>query len=39
MGHSLAVLDSSPLAENLYKRLGFSTVAPLRLYSPIAAYL
>jgi len=39
MGHNLAVLDSSPLAENLYKRLGFSTVAPLRLYSPIAAYL
>ena len=39
MGHSLAVLDSSPLAENLYKRLGFINVAPLRLYSPIAAYL
>ena len=39
MGHKLAVLDSSPLAENLYKRLGFITVAPLRLYSPTAAYL
>jgi len=39
MGHKLAVLDSSPLAEKLYKRLGFTTVAPLRLYSPIAAYL
>jgi GNAT superfamily N-acetyltransferase len=39
LGHSLAVLDSSPLAENLYKRLGFTTVAPLRLYSPVAAYL
>lgn len=39
LGHGLAVLDSSPLAENLYKRLGFTTVAPLRLYSPVAAYL
>ena len=39
MGHKLAVLDSSPLAEKLYQRLGFITVAPLRLYSPIAAYL
>jgi GNAT superfamily N-acetyltransferase len=39
MGHKLAVLDSSPLAEKLYKRLGFITVAPLRLYSSIAAYI
>ena len=39
MGHSLAVLDSSPLAENLYKRLGFINVAPLHLYSPVSAYL
>ena len=39
MGYKLAVLDSSPLAENLYKRLGFVTLAPLRLYSPITAYL
>jgi hypothetical protein len=39
LGHSLAVLDSSPLAEKLYKRLGFTTVAPLCLYSPVAAYL
>lgn len=39
MGYKLAVLDSSPLAEKLYKRLGFVTVAPLRLYSPIVAYL
>lgn len=39
MGYQLAVLDSSPLAEKLYKRLGFVTVAPLRLYSPVAAYL
>jgi len=39
MGYKLAVLDSSPLAEKLYQRLGFVTVAPLRLYSPVAAYL
>jgi GNAT superfamily N-acetyltransferase len=39
MGHKLAVLDSSPLAEKLYQRLGFITVAPLRLYSQEAAYL
>jgi GNAT superfamily N-acetyltransferase len=39
LGHRLAVLDSSPLAEKLYKRLGFITIAPLRLYSPIVAYL
>jgi GNAT superfamily N-acetyltransferase len=39
MGHDLAVLDSSPLAEKLYQRLGFITVAPLRLYSPIQAVL
>jgi GNAT superfamily N-acetyltransferase len=39
MGHKLVVLDSSPLAENLYKRLGFITVAPLRLYSSIQAYI
>ena len=39
MGHKLAVLDSSPLAENLYKRLGFITVAPLHLFSQEAAYL
>lgn len=39
MGHKLVVLDSSPLAEKLYQRLGFITVAPLRLYSPIQAYL
>ncbi len=39
MGHKLVVLDSSPLAENLYKRLGFITVAPMRLYSSIQAYI
>ena len=39
VGHKLAVLDSSPLAENLYKRLGFITIAPLRLFSQKAAYL
>lgn len=39
VGHNLAVLDSSPLAEKLYQRLGFITVASLPLYSPISAYL
>jgi GNAT superfamily N-acetyltransferase len=39
MGHKVCVLDSSPLAEKLYQRLGFINVAPLRLYSPIAAVL
>lgn len=38
-GHTLAVLDSSPLAEKLYQRLGFINVAPLRLFSPITAIL
>ena len=37
MGYRLAVLDSSPMAEKLYKRLGFVTVAPLRLYASVAA--
>jgi GNAT superfamily N-acetyltransferase len=36
MGHKLVVLDSSPLAENLYLRLGFNNFAPLRLYSTIS---
>ncbi|HKI54115.1 MAG TPA: GNAT family N-acetyltransferase [Anaerolineales bacterium] len=39
MGHKLAVLDSSPLAEKLYQRLGFTTVAPLRLYSSVEAHI
>lgn len=39
MGHEIVVLDSSPLAETLYQRLGFVTVAPLRLFSHEAAYL
>ena len=39
MGHKLVVLDSSPLAEKLYQRLGFITVAPIRLFSQEAAYL
>ena len=37
MGHKLCVLDSSPPAENLYKRLGFITVAPIPLYSSVNA--
>jgi len=39
MGHKLAVLDSSPLAGKLYQRLGFTTVAPLRLYSSVEAHI
>jgi GNAT superfamily N-acetyltransferase len=39
MGHKLVVLDSSPLAERLYQRLGFVNVAPMRLYSPIATVI
>lgn len=39
MGHKLAVLDSSPLAEKLYQRLGFVNLAPLRLYSPASAVI
>ena len=35
MGHNLCVLDSSPPAEKLYKRLGFVTLAPFRLYSSV----
>ena len=38
-GYDLVVLDSSPLAEKLYQRLGFVTLAPLRLFSEEAAYL
>lgn len=39
IGYDLVVLDSSPLAEKLYQRLGFITVAPIRLFSQEAAYL
>jgi ribosomal protein S18 acetylase RimI-like enzyme len=39
MGHKLVVLDSSPLAEKLYKRLGLITVAPLRLYSSTPGHI
>ena len=39
MGHKLCVLDSSPLAEKLYQRLGFINLAPLRLYSPVAGVI
>jgi GNAT superfamily N-acetyltransferase len=39
MGYDLVVLDSSPLAEKLYQRLGFFTVAPIRLFSQETAYL
>lgn len=36
MGHKLCVLDSSPPAEKLYQRLGFTTYAEFRLFSSIA---
>ena len=39
MGHRLVVLDSSPLAEKLYQRLGFIAIAPIRLFAQEAAYL
>ena len=35
MGHNLCVLDSSPLSEKLYQRLGFATVAQFRLFSSV----
>ncbi len=38
-GQKLAVLHSSPLAENLYKRLGFFTLTQFHLYASEAAYL
>jgi len=39
MGHDLCVLDSSPLAEKLYKRLGFTTLALFRLFSSVESDL
>jgi len=39
MGQKLCVLDSSPLAEKLYQRLGFITVAMFPLYSSIAGVI
>lgn len=38
-GQKLVVLHSSPLAEKLYNRLGFVTVAPLNLFASETAYL
>ena len=38
-GQKLVVLHSSPLAENLYKRLGFVTVSQFHLYTSEATYL
>ena len=38
-GLKLAVLHSSPLAENLYKRLGFHTVTQFHLFASEPAYL
>jgi ribosomal protein S18 acetylase RimI-like enzyme len=34
LGKSLAVLHSSPMAESLYRSLGFEAVAPFRLFAP-----
>ena len=39
MGHILCVLDSSPLAEKLYQRLGFITAAQIPLYSSVAGVI
>lgn len=38
-GQKLVVLHSSPLAEKLYKRLGFVSIAPLNLFASETAYL
>lgn len=38
-GQKLAVLHSSPLAENLYKRLGFATITKFHLYASEVTYL
>jgi putative acetyltransferase len=39
MGHEVVVLDSSPMAEKLYQRLGFVTVANFRLFADVPASL
>ena len=39
MGHEVVVLDSSPLAEKLYQRLGFVTVTNFRLFADVPATL
>jgi predicted N-acetyltransferase YhbS len=39
VGQKLVVLHSSPLAENLYKRLGFVTITQFRLYASQDTYL
>ena len=39
MGHEVVVLDSSPKAEKLYKRLGFVTVTAFRLFANVPGYL
>jgi GNAT superfamily N-acetyltransferase len=38
-GYKLVVLHSSPLAENLYKRLGFVTLTKFHLFASEATYL
>jgi GNAT superfamily N-acetyltransferase len=39
MGHEVVVLDSSPMAEKLYQRLGFVTVTNFRLFADVPASL
>ena len=39
MGREVVVLDSSPMAEKLYQRLGFVTVASFRLFADVPATL
>jgi ribosomal protein S18 acetylase RimI-like enzyme len=38
-GYRLAVLHSSPMAEGLYKSLGFETVASFRLFASEEAHI
>jgi hypothetical protein len=37
MGHEVVVLDASPMAEKRYQRLGFVTVANVRLFADVPA--
>ncbi len=38
-GHNLAVLHSTPMAEGLYRSLGFKTVAEFRLFASVEAHI
>jgi predicted acetyltransferase len=39
LGHNLAVLHSSPMAESLYRSLGFETVANFGLFASVEAHV